>query len=316
MTKTENINCPSCRSKDVRFLRVYRGKSSFFANKILIECIKCKLVFTDPLLSERDLNDYNSSYFENAHGGNAKDPITIAFHSGINKVRGRYILNQLKNDGFQIKRILEVGPGQGFIADFFKKMDSQIEYTVVETDKSNLDSLKRKVDFVFSSLTELRDSEYDLVVMSHVLEHSNDPIFFLTEILDKLKLGGYVFIEVPNSDYKFKNLDEPHLLFFNQISMKNLLHLLNLQTLKISTHGPKISESFLSKFLKRIYFFLDKKLNQKTILIPIHIFYSHLKHFLSNREIVSILPFDPVKDRSDERTWLRVLAKKTANRIS
>lgn len=307
------MNCPSCKSKDVNFLRAYRGKSFVFGNRKLLECNNCKLVFTDPLLSDKDLNNYNSSYFENAHGGSAKDPITIAFHSGINKVRGRYIQNLLKPEGVQFKRILEIGPGQGFIADFFKQMDPEIQYTVVETDTLNLLELKKKVDFAFSSLKEVKNLKYDLVVMSHVLEHSNNPISFLSEILTKLKPGGYLFVEVPNSDYKFKDSDEPHLLFFNQIAIENLMKFLNLKCLKISTHGPKITEGFLNKFLKRIYFFLDKKLNQRNILFPSHIFYPSLGSFLSKREIVSILPFDPIKDRSDERTWLRILAKKTAD---
>lgn len=56
-------------------------------------------------------------------------------------------------------------------------------------------------------VTKLRDESllqvhgYDLVVLSHVLEHTPDPVFLLAKTASLLKPGGWLYVEVPWERY-------------------------------------------------------------------------------------------------------------------
>ncbi|MBU0693810.1 MAG: methyltransferase domain-containing protein [Candidatus Omnitrophica bacterium] len=75
------------------------------------------------------------------------------------------------------------------------------------------------------------DEEFDLVRMSHVLEHLKDPIKTLTEIRRVLKVGGHLIVSVPNAGSLEKLMfqstwhawDFPHLWHFNRQTIKEIL---------------------------------------------------------------------------------------------
>jgi SAM-dependent methyltransferase len=50
----------------------------------------------------------------------------------------------------------------------------------------------------FTSMEELKDRRFDLIIMSHVLEHISDPISFLRCLHPHLKVHGKLFIAVPD----------------------------------------------------------------------------------------------------------------------
>lgn len=308
----ENLTfCPICESKDWKSIRKYRGKSELFLNIKLLSCTACSFVFASPLPNDTDLAVYNSSYFLNAHGGQSTHPIAIAFHSGINKIRANYIAKILNETSYQPSKILEIGPGLGFMIEFFKDKFPELEYSIIESDIENLEKLKKKITNSYSEIDKARDENFDLIILSHVLEHMNDPLAFLKKVKSKLKPGGYIFIEVPNEDYKFKKEDEPHLLFFNQDSMKTLLTKANLNCVKISNHGPEVEQRLIDRFIFKLYSFLDHKLYKIGIQLPIYFLLPSLRKLLSSREILSVFPFDALKDKKNPSWWLRVVAQKS-----
>lgn len=75
---------------------------------------------------------------------------------------------------------------------------------------------------------EVRDRTYDLIVFSHVLEHTIDPILSLSNAKDMLSQGGLMSVEVPNNasigaqrmGKAWRWLDAPrHLNFFTAESL-------------------------------------------------------------------------------------------------
>ena len=306
-----NIFCPTCKSINTSYIHNYRGSSKIFHEKVLMKCADCEFVFIEPMLSDIELSKYNSEYFLNAHGGIPSQNIVIAFHSAINIIRSNHILNSINQPNIKFRKILEIGPGLGFIMKFFKKKYPDVEYCIIESDTENLEKLKKLASNYYDDIDIAPNEYFDLVVISHVLEHTNSPIIFLEKIKSKLKKGGYIFIEVPNEDYKFKKEDEPHLLFFNHNSFRILLEKIELNCIKISYHGPEIKRGYIKNFIIKIYNFLDHKLSKIGILLPIYILFPSLRMFLSPREILSIIPFDAIDDKKNPSWWLRVVAQKT-----
>jgi len=308
--KNKMNKCPICKQEEIRVIRKYRGNSNMFANRIISHCLKCDFVFASPMPTEKELEQYNSQYFLNAHGGNATHPIALAFHSAINKIRAVHALEYAQKKNKSVNRVLEIGPGLGYLMDYFLNSNPNIEYSIVESDKENLENLKKKATSYYTNVNDIPNGYFDLIVLSHVLEHTIDPNAFLAELFEKVSKKGLIFIEVPNEDYKFKDLDEPHLLFFNILSMKNLLEHLNIFDYDITLHGPPISGNFLQKFYRKLYQFLDHKLFKIKILIPLYLFYPKMRTYLSDREIISILPFDAVTKKQNASWWLRAVAQK------
>jgi SAM-dependent methyltransferase len=78
-----------------------------------------------------------------------------------------------------------------------------------------------------------RDAEqFDIVTVSHVIEHLHSPRTLLSNIFDLLKPGGLVYIDTPNigsaGHKRFTNnwlhLDPPrHLVIFNRRTLMDLL---------------------------------------------------------------------------------------------
>ena len=89
--------------------------------------------------------------------------------------------------------------------------------------------------------------KFDVVIISHVLEHVSNPIEFLKLMTLKLREGGVLYIDVPCLDYLHKDLDEPHLLFFDKKPMNILLEHLNFKKIEINYFGKLIKLKTVAK---------------------------------------------------------------------
>ena len=54
------------------------------------------------------------------------------------------------------------------------------------------------LDLEKDSLDQIQDSYFDLLILSHILEHLTDTVEVLIRLLNKLKIGGRIIIAVPN----------------------------------------------------------------------------------------------------------------------
>jgi 2-polyprenyl-3-methyl-5-hydroxy-6-metoxy-1,4-benzoquinol methylase len=139
-------------------------------------------------------NQYNSDYFNVAHGGIAIDIDAINFFKGMAVVRMKYILNYCKLNSIELNSILEIGPGVGHLAGKWLEFFPKLNYTVVETDKSCYLPLEKLGVSVLNDIEQIRESSiFDLVIHSHVLEHVINPVEFL-EANTKLDISFSVSI--------------------------------------------------------------------------------------------------------------------------
>ena len=127
------------------------------------------------------------------------------------------------------KDILEIGAGQGQAAHWFEEAGHKI--TAIEPDASNSKLINEKLKngkcIEASAEKFLIDEKFDIVWVSHVLEHMIEPEKFLKNIQKCMKNEGILFIEVPNCENKVvlrTSIEKvPHTFHF---SMKSLLGIL------------------------------------------------------------------------------------------
>lgn len=98
-----------------------------------------------------------------------------------------------------------------------------------------------------------RLDRYDVITLSHVIEHVHDPASFLRRLLDLLKPGGTLWLETPNLSSlgscrfgrAWRGLEPPrHLVLFNRSSLKQLLRSSGFRSLRQHWHGMIVFEMF------------------------------------------------------------------------
>jgi len=302
--------CPVCFSENIKTIRNYRNISETFINMKLNKCLDCFLHFSYPMPDEEMLKKYNENYHMSAHGskeGSTKlDKVSDAFFRGIARIRYNYLKKFIDINTKRKKiNVLEIGPGPGF---FLKEMidnHPEFKYFALETDLSCHENLNFLGVNLISEIDNFEKS-FDLVIISHVLEHVSNPNKFINLVRKSLIKNGIIFIEVPCQDYLFKPFYEPHLLFFDKISMKKLVK--DFKLMKISYHGRLIREI---GSLKEMFF--SKLIRIMNILrIPYHHFGNRdLKKILKDNFLVNVMiPHKAHIENDGPSWWLRVIIKK------
>ena len=305
------IICPVCQSSVVKFQGKYTFKSIYFKGMTRQKCNDCNLQFASPMPSNKLIENYNRSYHDNAHGGKKRDKKLQGFFTGISRTRIEFIKKNFKkfNSNKKIK-LLEIGPGPGAFASVWQDEFPLTEYHAIETDKSCYKILK-KLDIKINESGDLNNFEcyFDLIVVSHVLEHVSSPIFFLKPLIKSLNNKGIIFIEVPCNDWKHKKIVEPHLLFFDKMPMQTLIDQLNLKALKVAYYGKSIrkTKNIFFNLIDRVRNFIYYKINLKIY----HPKRNQIKKILKNKyEVEALLNYDAHQEQIEESLWLRVLLKK------
>lgn len=104
--------------------------------------------------------------------------------------------------------ILEIGPGTVPHAPYINH--SYDEYHIIETSEYAIEELKRqgftKIKNYDGSNIPYGDEYFDRIILSHVLEHIENPHTFLLHVMKKLKEGGILSISLPTDPGLFWRL--------------------------------------------------------------------------------------------------------------
>lgn len=122
-------------------------------------------------------------------------------YTGLLGFTMRYCHRQLEN--FKRKKnyskVLEIGAGIAPHIDYLKHEFD--EYFIAETSKGALEFYKEMKNikaFAYDGNNlPFEDNFFDRIIISHCLEHINNPEKFLFEMMNKLKVGGVLSISLP-----------------------------------------------------------------------------------------------------------------------
>jgi ubiquinone/menaquinone biosynthesis C-methylase UbiE len=125
--------------------------------------------------------------------------------------------------GYEFKKVLEVGAGDGSILQQLDVMNAFTEMYALEISQSGVDQINsrklknlKSVHIFDGYHIPFADNEFDLVILAHVLEHVEFERMLLREIK---RVSKHVVIEVP-CDYRY-GVDKrmKHFLNYGHINM-------------------------------------------------------------------------------------------------
>lgn len=136
----------------------------------------------------------------------------------------------------QSERILEIGSGLGYLTYALRK-ENYNAYGLEISQEAVDRSIEQFGNFYLCQnlfdLASTNNEPYDVVLLSEVIEHVEDPIAFAEAIMKLLKPNGYAIITTPNKSFFPKDLvwetDLPpvHCWWFSEDSMKYMAKRLN-----------------------------------------------------------------------------------------
>lgn len=161
----------------------------------VLKCESCGFKFSGRVLGEADLN----AYYEGSFGG-VRHMQGQLINSKVNSIALDRLLA-----GKRIATALDVGTGYGFLLRDLKEHRG-IQTTGVELSRQEAEYAQRTLglNVVNRLLSEagLAKGAYDLVMSFEVIEHTPDPHQFVRELMQYVKVGGYLLTMTDNFESK------------------------------------------------------------------------------------------------------------------
>lgn len=164
-------------------------------------------------------------------------------------------LRHLKAASPTSNRLLDVGSGNGRFMRFAQSVGWAA--TGVEPDQRAVQTARSLGLDIRHGTLDLFESEreiYDLITVSHVIEHVHEPGRLLEQCFRLLKPGGELWLETPNIDAEghrrfgrnWRGLEPPrHLVLFSQMSLTNLLTETGFENVRFYNRGLNIAFTYL-----------------------------------------------------------------------
>lgn len=184
----------------------------------------------------------------------------VKFMKARAKVQADFIRDSAERNTFA--GILDIGSGCGTLLAELESSGNALEGWEPDAEMFNFGNehfSSSKVRFVNDLfIPERTERKFDLITMSHVLEHVPHPGVFLAKLRDyHLSESGYLFIEVPNDpawwvkiqlERRFEGLG--HINYFTPTSLENLLLDVGFARVKLRTRGISVQDFSLKRTLK------------------------------------------------------------------
>lgn len=238
-------NCPFCSSKKQKDLGKYRGKlKSDYPEKLLsktarvFECKNCGLAYVSPLPSKSKLEKHYKSYqywkikrvkklsYNSKEWGKLFSKVPILNYGMWRAIR---CFHYLKKANILTKGIKVLDIGCGFAPFLFACNENGIKSinSVESSLKIGKFLAKNKINNFFGSIEDFLErnnpQKYDLIILSHVIEHLRNPLTVLEKTKKYLADEGMLYIEVPYRNDKNSPIIEGHLFFFEKNSLELIL---------------------------------------------------------------------------------------------
>jgi glycosyltransferase involved in cell wall biosynthesis/2-polyprenyl-3-methyl-5-hydroxy-6-metoxy-1,4-benzoquinol methylase len=224
-TATQTVKvCHVCRSPRIYYLFSACGHR-------VVRCEDCGLVFLNPQPSDAELATiYHAHYFLGSESEASREIV-----SQIKQATAKLYLSKIRcYQGLKNGRLLEIGCGDG---DFLVSAECEgwhvtgVEYSSAASDRARSRLKNGEVRCGELADANLTAEQFDLCVISDVIEHVRSPRDFLREIHRVLKPGGTLFVATPSIDswsarimqQKWMEFKAEHLTYFDRQNLQTVL---------------------------------------------------------------------------------------------
>jgi 2-polyprenyl-3-methyl-5-hydroxy-6-metoxy-1,4-benzoquinol methylase len=283
--------CPVCGSKEKTLL--YKGLKDLLCyvpgEWTLYKCLVCDSAFINPRPNKRNILHAYKDYYTHESSLN----ITIK-KNGLLRFFRRAFANGYRNYMFKTnlrpsiflgiilvlfplerntiqsscrnlsinfpsaQRLLDIGCGNGDFLYFAKKTGREVVGIDLD-EKAVLVAREKGLDVRLGDIDVLnREEKFDIITLSHVLEHVHDPYYLLQKCYNLLDKNGYIWIDTPNLSSEghkiyrenWRGLEPPrHLVLFSYYSLLNTLKKIGFSKIEDMPYRPLCKDIFKSSDL-------------------------------------------------------------------
>lgn len=248
--------CPICLARDTRCVRPYRIGPTRpirpFSELCIQQCMQCDVAFAYPSPTIRELDVYYAERYGKECSRRGVDVDPGSWDSGAARARAqmefvsRYVQSTCN--------WLDIGAGYGLLLD--EAMGKGAVTGAIEPDIGCGRKIRAKGHELYANLSAV-PGVWDVVSLSHVLEHVAVPRQFIHVIRGLLSKDGHVFCEVPNETYVADAVEDiPHLVFFTERSLKRLFEESGMHVTAVTVCGERGAKSHwdgrMREWMKRL----------------------------------------------------------------
>jgi len=284
MQNTKFVNCALCGADDYIVVSK-KGRFNMPVRNVI--CKKCGLIYVNPRMPESYYKRfYSSKKYRELYDKREKPDKN--YEEKIKKEieeRFQYILNRLIKLKIKKGSVLDVGCNTGYLLYLFKNKEWKCMGIEPSQDFAEYGKKIYNINIKTEFLEKAKLKEkFDLIILSHVLEHFEDPNKALSKIKRNLKSRGFLYIEVPNILKPYNNLS----FFFQNAHLYTFSP--NTLTAVLAKNGFKVewlddSGTFL-KIFARSSDFVDNPIGDDYKLIL-----SFIKKYKTKRLFLNIYDF-------------------------
>ena len=235
------------------------------------KCSQCQLEQTRPIPTQSELNDLYENFYN--FGGEKNTRYTSLRQQFFNSFAYRLWLKIDGDISFHLMRgagkLLDVGCNEGRGLEFYKANGFEAQGLELNSHAANV--ARSKGFIVYGSTLEEfeQNQQFDVIVLSNVLEHSLDPSQMLAAIYRLLNPGGIVCISCPNSQSWLRkvfgrywiNWHVPfHLTHFSKKTLTDLLTKNHFMVKKVENSTPALWVAH--SMITRLFFMPGKVTSQ------------------------------------------------------
>lgn len=239
--------CPICGTNRWEY---FGGRYHFDLRIEYWICPECALVGQSPRLDDDILPEFYTNFYRHLYMGSA---IPTEDDFEFEQKRGENLLDILltATSNKKVGRILDFGCSTGGLLSIAKSKFNAEFAAGIELDAKYSDFARKHGFSVYSSVEETKKAgadKFDLITMSHVLEHVANIHLTLANLSCLIKENGFICIEVPHS-CEGACFQITHLWGFNESALSRLLSDMGFDTIFSTTHGyprsPHLSNLYL-----------------------------------------------------------------------
>ncbi|PCG19262.1 hypothetical protein KQ44_03815 [Brachyspira sp. G79] len=228
--------------------------NNIISNKSIVKCKNCEIEYLYPYPTQKELSDIYSDDYA-AWGIGQEDNF-----SKMKRDKFRKLLKDIlkyKNNG----KLLDIGCGPGYLMIEAKNLGFDVYGIEVGEKAANIAKEKFGDDKIYNGILEKSDfnhNYFDIIMMSDVLEHVENPLELFKISYDLLKQDGYVVITTPNTNSftcrimksKWSHYNIEHIHYFNKKSIEKLSSITGFEIIEIKPFWKVLTFKYMNSIFK------------------------------------------------------------------